>query len=173
MGVYSADGEIDNAGANFCGYCLFCLFEVSALLFMDLKGVFMWNIVRKSIFMVSVLLCALPGFAQVTSSQVWNSTQLYNGSVSPVLSISSSNPTYTVYFKNTTTTSQDYSVSLQTSPDGINWSTVTDKSIYVSRLNPAGYTYQMTVDVKTVKARLFITPTNLSYSFMASAWVVN
>lgn len=133
----------------------------------------MWNLVRKSVFIIFVLFCALPAFAQVTSSQVWNSTQLYNGSTSPVLSISSANPTYTVYFKSMTTASQDFTVYLQTSPDGVNWSTIMDKSIYVSRLNPSGSMYQMTVDVKTVKARLFITPTNLSYSFMASAWVVN
>jgi hypothetical protein len=128
---------------------------------------------RNTIFLVFAFLCALPCFAQVTSSQVWSSTQLYNGSTSPIVSISSSNPTYTVYFKPTTVASQDYYVALQTSPDGVTWSTVNDKTIFVSKYSAAGGTYQITVDVKTVRARLFVYPTNLAYSFMASAWIVN
>lgn len=133
----------------------------------------MLHVLRKSIFLLFTLLIALPCFAQVTSSQVWNNAQLYNGSTSPVVPVSAANGTYTVYFKPTTLAAQDYSVALQTSPDGVNWSTVNDKSITVSKYSPTGVTYQMTISAKTVNARLFVYPTNLSYSLIASGWIVN
>lgn len=119
------------------------------------------------------MLMASSAFAQVVSTQLWNNTSIYNGAVSPVVAISSAEPTYTVYFKPVSVAAQDYYVNLQTSPDGVTWSTVPDKSIYVSKYAAANTVYQLTAQVKTVRLRLFVTPTNVSFSASASAWMVN
>jgi hypothetical protein len=128
---------------------------------------------KKTVLFCVAILIASSSFAQTTATQLWNSTQVYNGATSPVASISSADPVYTVYYKPVTAAAQDYYINLQTSPDGVNWSTVSDHSIYVAKSAAVGTIYQMTVSAKTVKLRLIATPTNVTFSATGSAWIVN
>ena len=127
---------------------------------------------RIGLFFAAVLFVS-SCFAQTTSTQLWNNTQIFNGATSPVAAISSSDPVYTIYYKPATLAAQDYYINLQTSPDGVNWSTVTDKSIYVAKASAIGVIYQMTISAKSVKLRLIATPTNVTFSATGSAWIVN
>jgi hypothetical protein len=132
------------------------------------------NSTPKLAFLGAALAASSACFGQVSSYQVWNNAPLYPCMVSPVAPTSSSNPTYTVYFATTSPLTQDVYVDLQTSPDGAIWSTVTEKYILASRTTAAGTTYQMTVNVKTVHARLRIGCTGTVASLgTASAWIVN
>lgn len=136
----------------------------------------MKSIVQK-LLAIAALTSATVCSAQITSSQVWANQVAYTTGNSAAASITSSDKTYTVYVKTGGSAPQDsYYVYLQTSPDnGVTWSTVPGKSIYIAKTDQIGVAYQMSVDVKASKLRLQIwgATNNGVFPVTLSGWIVN
>jgi hypothetical protein len=134
------------------------------------------SIIQKLLAIAAVTFASVCS-AQITSTQVWANQVAYTTGVSPVALISSADKTYTIYVKTGGSVPQEaYNVSLQTSPDnGVSWSLVMAKQIYIPKTDPIGTTYQMTVDVKATKLRLQLwsAQSNAVFPVTLSAWIVN
>jgi hypothetical protein len=128
--------------------------------------------IQSALVALACIVPALAAQAAPTATQVFNNNQIVSGSCSAVATVTGADPVFTVYFKNSTVTSAGYTVYLQGSPDGTNWSEIVIPSISVSGGSYGVGTYQMTTTVKATRVRVCV-QSSTSFSATASAWIVN
>jgi len=123
---------------------------------------------------VAIGLCLPSMAAAPVATQVWNNTQIFNGAVSSVVLPTTTDTFYTVFVKTVSppASGQSMSISLQTSPDGVNWATAGTSSASISPTFPSGWTIQFSVDTLAPKVRL-VTSATAGASATVTAWIVH
>lgn len=136
------------------------------------------SIVRTASALIAVAALHAPAMAAApVVTPLWNNTPIFEGATTPVYNVTSTDTTFTIYYKPLTNPGVDsYNITVQVSVDGTNWVWLSTPWIAVNGRTGAGRVVSGTLSgMKFTKLRLIANKATdgASYQTSGSAWIVN